>query len=152
MQYTKISEVMNWKSKDSAVVFYYIFGSSAGYSVWKDFQPTYRHRTVYRIFISDYGISGSGRIFFSKEHICSGDSFISIVSNACPWGRRYQIIFRDRQYTYNSGIIQMYGIWVFDRWHDGRSFLAAGWTEETEIFVCVPVSLAFVENRRNFCI
>ena len=38
----------------------------------------------------------------------SGYSIFSIISYACPWGRRYQIIFRNQQCLYLSTIILLY--------------------------------------------
>lgn len=111
----KDGEVMYWKSKICSAVLLVDNSSGTGFSVGEDFKQTDCHRSYRRIGFPIDRISDLGRILLSQEHIRSCNSFISFISNACPWGRRYQIIFHDRQYTYNSGIIQMHGIWICGR-------------------------------------
>lgn len=103
---------MYWEGEAGSAAGVIEYGSSTGYSVWEDIEQADRHRSYDGIFLSDNGASDLGRVLFSSERIGSGYSFISFISNACPWGRRHQIIFHDRQLSYNLGIIQMYDVWV----------------------------------------
>lgn len=105
---------MYWKGKVITAVFLTSGSSGTGYSVWEDIEQADCHRSDYRISFSGDGTSGLGHMVFSSERIGSDNSFVSFISNACPWGRRHQIIFHDRQYTYILGIIKVHVIWFFD--------------------------------------
>ena len=101
---------MHWNGKADAAVWPFGYGGGRGCPVWQGVKPADRRRSYDRYFISIDGTSDLGRMYFSQEYFNSCHSFISIISDACPWGRRYQIIFHDGQFAYNLGICSVHGI------------------------------------------
>ena len=131
---------MNWKHKIHAAVLSADFCSGAGHWVWEDFEQTHCRGTFYRDPVSDVWVWVPGRILFSGEYFNPYHSFISFISNACPWGRRHQNIFHDRKHTYNRRIVQMYGVQCCCSGRRSGVFSFGGLKPVAEAAVCGRIS------------
>ncbi len=104
---------MDWKYQTLAAVLFADSGGVAGSSERQGIKQADCRRSYDGPFIWPFGTPGMGCVLFSQEHIGSCHSFLSFISNACPWGRRYQIIFHDRRNTYIGRTVQLYGLQRF---------------------------------------
>lgn len=64
----------------------------------------------------------SGNPPLRSECFTSGGSVNSIISIACPWGRRYQVIFRNRQFFDNRAVGTCDRIFLSDRGCGGSRY------------------------------
>ena len=132
-------EVVHWNSSGSLFIQPVSCGSSRRHSVWQGFEPAGCRRAFGRNCISGHRASGLGHILFSWECIDSRHSFISFISNACPWGRRHQIIFHGRKFSYDKGVIFLHGL-QFCGCGRGGGFIFGIWPKEMgTAFLCVQI-------------
>lgn len=109
------SEVMNWDSKNSVDAAASDDGGSHRRYNRQNQEPADCPGHFIGFPLSDMGVWNCGPALICDTDILSGYRIVSFISYACPWGRRYQIVFHDWEYLEYKNFVLLYRVVFFNR-------------------------------------